>query len=521
MKRIIAIAVTFVMLFSFGVSASASEWDFLKTDYYSYEATGEMYFEINKPMEWLSLFNDDAGFDVKYFVEELSQARFSTTTKVQMNETFDAAKMYLAFNAKTPLNFSEDLKIGTDVTLKMWVEFDFTSVENAKYVVIYKNPMSGKYMYMDLFQQVEAGLGEEDAAAMKTMLIETYKAQAVAPGVEELEGVVEKAYSDNATLKKGKDSVTVSFTNDSLVDMLFDLTIGVLDSEYYQNAMAAEGADDILEGVSDEDIAMAKAMVKGLGVFSDEDAMVIAYKLDRKGNVVETEEKIHLDFNIAEIMEVFGLVEENYAPLTKENSDVDLTVWSKAAYEKIGSAKVEMPVLTEENSENLLAEEYLEAETVEVEEYVPENFYFSVVGKEERGNIYVDAQRFFDINATRADQLKGDVKLDEEGNVTITVSSLYFPEFELRGNIRDDRYYLGEYELRAWRPFTVVETYNWETYTNDKKVYVSVEVLANMLGCKVESVYTRYMDYGGMTLTNPETTVYMIRPNMGYVSEEE
>lgn len=518
MKKLTAIICAVVMLMSFSVTGFAAEIDLMGTTITNCDATIEYGMELNKPLAMLEMLNEDAGFDVQYLVEELLKSTMTADVVYDMSDDYLAGKMYMAGNVKLPVSLSEDLKFGAEVTLHMWMDYDFSSVENAKFLMVIKNPLNGKYMYLDMFdEQIVA-----EAPEMKSMLVATFAELDLKKYADDVTAAAKKNYEKYALVTTADGYTVVSFTNNSLVDFFVDYTKDVMETDYMKNAMSLSGGAGMI-AVNPESIAM---MVKGLGIFSDTDAFTIKYKTDANGIPTEMEEKIHIQFNICEVAAAFGVGEADMYPLTKENSDIDLTLVAKAMYNKVGDAVVEMPKLTEENSTSLIdmmtyTDEYYYDEDyyVEYETYQSEKFWDYATGRMERGGMYVDLEEFLDSAQWDDDNLTGTVKLFDDA-VVITLTSDNFGTVNVMGSLKEDSYLLNKTQLWGRRPFIAVEEYNWETYAADEKVYVHIDVLNYILGAQVESMTAYLIDENGITLTEPEYYFDIVRPNPGYVPVE-
>lgn len=519
MKKIIAIICTVAMLFSFATTAFADEWDFLSAEYKSYDATVEFSLVMNKPLECLTLVNETAGFDVKYLVEELTKAKYTAKIQAELGEGNLQAKMAMAINADVPVNLSEDLKFGADVTLHMWMEFDFTSVENAKYDIIIKNPLNGQYITLDYFELMNQIAGVD----MKSEFVELFKNLDLEAGVKEITELLKSLYKKNAKLDIKDNEYTITFTDDGLMDMAFDTIEGYLDTEYVKNL----GLDEEALDMGDVDMAEVKSIAKGLDIFGENDALVIKSKLNEKGQATEIEESVHIDFNIVELAAALGEDAELMYPLTKENSDIDLTFKSRTVYDKLNEENVVVfPTLTEENSIGFM--ELVGVTMPEDDYYVPElEFYQSeffwdnAKGLMDRGGMYARADEFFMSCLWDDDNLTGEVELSENGNVTMTITSDNFGTVTVKGSLYSDEYMLNNTKLWARKPFKTVTEYDWDDYEGTEAVYVNMDVLHYILGAKVQSIQTYILDDELKELTTPEYYFEIVRPNPAYVAPVE
>lgn len=525
MKKLVAIICAMAMFFSFASVAQADEWDFLNQQYKSYDATAEFYLKLNKPLECLSVFNEEAGVDVQYIVEELCKAKFTAHIQAEIAPDATAAKMYMGLNSNVPINISEDLKFGTDVTLHAWVEFDFSDVENAKYSLIVKNPLNGKFMYLDLFDEALMGV---EATELKSMMVSTFESLNVEKGIGEIAQLIKTVYAGNATVEKTSDGYTqVSFTNDGLVDMAFELVYGMLETEYMKNAMAVSGADAAELEFDKSEAEQARAFIKGLGLFADKDAYIMKFKTNAKGQIAEAVERMNIQFNMYDLAVALGEDAEYLYPLTKENSDLDITFESKMVYDKINEENVVvMPHLTEENSVSFVEEFGLTAlepeyEEIGLEMYQSEYFWDSARGMTDRNGMYVNMEEFLGSSYWDSDNLTGEVTLGENGAVAITLTSNNFGTVTVNGSLYSDEYKLNDMALWARKPFKVQTEYDWEGNEGREVVYVNMDVLHYVLGAKVQMVQTYILDEDMNEITSPEYYFEIIRPNPAYVAPME
>ncbi len=512
MKKMMAVLVSVMMILSLGVNSMAAELDFMDNmkNYKSYEGTMEFYIQVNKPLEVLSLFNEEFEIDLKYFVEEAAKMKITADIQAEMSDDALAGKMYFKLNMKNPFNISEDLKINTDITLYMWMDYDFTSAEKAKCNVIVKNPLDGKYMYINAFEAISA---EE-----KAIITETLKGMDIMDNASSLAELMKSVYEGNADIKVERGGyTTVTFTNDALVDMFAD----VIKSDVMENYLKEVFSSMVIgfDMPSDADIDVGAAMVKGLGIFADKDAYTVKYKTNFKNYVVEVEEQLHVDFNIVELCAAFGLTEADLKPLTKENSNIDITLGGKVTYDKINQKGiVTIPALTEENSVNMMEEMAPVEEEWTEEDYSFESETFTsyVGGSFERGVTYINMTELADDVHYDSDNTVCTSTLSENGDVEITIANDYTSPVKITGNLNSDVYKLNGVETLSRKPFTTVEGYNWETYEADTQVCMSIDILANVLEFKIERMSVEFMDYAGNELAVPEYSFTLVRPNKGY-----
>lgn len=522
MKKLMAVICAITMLFSVCISAGAANLEFLVQDYKSYESVEEFMIELNKPLDFLKMFNEEAGFDVQYLVEEILKSKFTATVQGEISEDFLKGKVYTGVNMVIPAGFSDELKVTGEATLHLWMEYDFATVGKEKIALVFKNPLNGKYVYFDFAEAMASegvSLGEmtgEIKAAMAQLDVDKY--------IEEIAAVSKNAYAENAKIEEDGEYVTISFTNDSFVEMIFDMLLGVMDTQYMKDVMSMSGESVVAFDANEMEIAVAKNMMKSASIFSTDDAYVAKYIVDDKGIMKNAEETIHIEFNICEVAELFGADVESLYPITKENSTVDLTFKSNTAMSKVGETGiVNMPVLTEENSVSLMELMGINEPEPDYDydyDYQPEEFWDYALGFMDRGGFYVSADAFFEAANWDEDNFVGNHAVDENGNVWINITTDNIGSVDITGSVNNDWFMIGEYSMQAKKPFVVKSVYNWDTYAAEDCLFINVEVLKNVLACKVNSITTYLLDDNGVELSEPECYIELVRPNPGYVAVE-
>ncbi len=511
MKKLIALLCAVTMILGFAVPAFASETnegslDFLLNAYTNAEQKSEIGVEVNKPLRFLSIFDEEVGLDVQYLVESILKSKINVVSKSNSAADMSWTEGYMQINPVVPIEISEDLKFSADLNAEIWVKIDL-SEEGSCYEVVVKNPMDGKYLYLDLFDE-NAVEYIGDVKSMMSTMIDTINQDAVKMLREKIVALYEKY----ATVKKDGDCLVVSYTNDSFVDLLFDLV-----DEFYlsdsalENESVAQSLQEI--GLTKESLSQVKFFVKNLGIFADNDAVVEKYKFDKNGAVIQEESKVRFDFNIFDILSVMGLDEEDVYPLTRDMADIDLTIVEKTEYISLNkNIDINMPVLTEENSTNYLDMLFTSSEEAEVEfVYQPEKFFNYANGMQNENGIYVNMPDFkmqLEWNGD-ADNLDCGVALSDANDVTLTFVSDNFDTVKVTGNVNSDTYYLNGMAIAGNKPFENV----------DGVLFAKIDVLNCVLGAEISSVTVNYYDWYEK-LDTPEYGIELIRPNPGYTESE-
>ncbi|MGM9551141.1 MAG: hypothetical protein ACI3XA_02685 [Clostridia bacterium] len=535
MKKLTAIICTIAMLLSVATTAYGAGADIFFQVANEYDATVEYRMELNKPLDILNyiteeLFSDDDlnKIDVKYLIESILKGKVTVDIKAKTNpENYKKASCEMKINFNVPVNVSEDIKTATDLTAYLWMDLDLTSEENAKYLIVFKNPLNGKYLYLDMFE--EAVFGEETVKELKKSMIDASNQVDANKSVTDMTNLVKSAYTENATIIEKDRTITMSFTNDGFVEFIFDFIEGMINLDELKQAFETSGI-----AIDNSQFAMLKPMIKGLGIFADKDAVVVAYTTDVLGKPKEIEEKIHLDFNIVELCETLGLTEADLYPITKDKANVDVTFCAKSIYNKFNeNVTVTMPVLTEENSVSLaevIYNYFNDDYDYDYEDYQWEEFY-NYAGGVVKGDMYVSVEDFLESAEYDSDNLKIQyntvTKEDGKEVIQMIISNDYMEPVTVEGTTNDNSYTIDGVTFNDGVAFIYnkdnkeTETYEGIYATEEVDVLcVNVNILKNVLKCELESMTVYFIDYEtGETMEVPGYEFWFNRPNMGYTAE--
>ncbi len=506
MKRLIAIVCALAMVFSFALGAEASELDFLDKEYKSYEATMEMSFKLNKPLTFIgdAVKQEEIPVDLQRLVESMLNAKYTVNMAGEISDDYLKGKVYMEIAADQPIEFSDDLKIGVGVKTRMWIDYDFSSVDNMVYKMIITNPLDGKYYVIDF-------MTAEDIEEVKQEIVDTLKALDMKAGVKEMAALGKSVLEGNAKITKTGNTVTVTVAGDAVGEYICDMITGLMNSEYFKKA-----SGDTAE-IGALDMAVMRETINAIDIFGDE-AIVCTYTLDNNGFISATTENVHFDFNIYDLVKKFADPDEDISPITKENSDVDLMVSTKCTYSKINSAKVEMPVLTEENSVvvDLTQDDYYDDTYENIDwDKLDEAYTTSVYGAEMKdesnpdAGMYIPLEGFFATSMWEGDKLTGDIAIDEtSGAVTVNCTGRDFESKVIKAQVGSCDYTIDGVAYKSVLPLKVDE----ETET----IWFDAQILYEAFGAEVHTVELSYTkDENGQW----QRKVYRIgtkRPNPKY-----
>lgn len=499
MKKLISFVLALSMALSFSVGILAEE---LSTACTVGERVCEVSLELNKPLEFFTEFEDEEGADAQYVLSELAKSKLTFTVKSEISEDNLAGRVYVKSNAYVPVRVHEDLKFSADMTNHTWVEYDFSNEENRKLVVVEKTPGDNIYWYFDVFSK-EYNI--EDIVPLKGFKITE---SPTLKGTVKWEEVVKAFLEGNARVVYENNTTTISFSEVGLIN-------GVMDALVTEGGMeiTTEKDGETTVDLGKENVDMFKSTLKALGVFSEEDALVIRVS----DNAYEA--RLHLQFNAYLLGAALGKTDDFLYPLNEENSDIDITVKVKIT-ENEAAGGVEMPYLTEENSVDCIdvIKALSENNQAEKEAYMPETVTAYCDGMYDRGGMYVRCE---DLSSDYYDKLRVEATCDKKtGDVKVVITSDYMEKVEIKGNFDRDEYTVNGVQMRFRKPFSYVDEYNWEKYDADRYVYINTELLS-IIGGKVRSMSMNYTDYYGNELKAPTCSIAIIRPNGAYGKKTE
>lgn len=540
MKKVTAILCAFAMFFTFAVNAGATELDFMDKEYKSYDATVEFSLQLNKSFDFVKVIADyltgnNDIIDYQRFAESLMNATYTADIQAETGADYKSAKMAMAISANLPIELSEDLSIAVGTKVRLWIDYDFSGENNLKYDIIVTNPLNGKYYYIDYLELIKGMSGDEEAEELIADMMRSIDAKS---GVSEIKELVKNLLTGNAKISSSGNTRTIELSGDAVGNYLSELITGIIKSDYMNNLLeSVQGAEGDAEPyeMADEDIREITDVIKSLKIFAD-DAVSIKITLDDDGFIKESDEKVHIAFNIAELCESFGVSSEDIEPLTKENSDVDFTLITKVVFRRVKDVTVEMPALTEENSVDLMEALgpmlgiYDDGDNDYDYEKWEEYYYRTSESIRNHGinakaidlsnsEFYVDIEYLL-FYTYGCDDLYGSMDFDENGNVTIEYESKAVEKTVVTAKVGEKAYSVNGVPYEAKYPFILnsYETvdYDWEAgeYVDKtvSSVYVGIDVLNTLFGSKVVG-YAVSFDTDG---AEPLVWVDLERPNPGY-----
>ncbi|MCD8049156.1 MAG: hypothetical protein LUG52_06070 [Clostridia bacterium] len=514
MKRLTAAFLAAVMMFAFCVSAGAEGLDFLDKDYTNYSMTATMKVTLNEPLELLNAVSEadmvDAysGYDLQRIVESLLGSTITMKADCDASADYLSGKMYAEYAVNVPIEFSDDLTIAADAAFKCWIEYDFSDAENPKYVGIFTNPLKdGQYFTMDLS---DAGELQSEVTQMSAQMT------ALMGDTMVLREAMLEAMQNNATVTTDGNKTTLAMTGENVIDMIFD-ALKIISDTYGENAQYLTGASM----PSKLELEAARAFAKTLKIFG-EDAMTQVYTTDEDGYVTKTEQKMHIDLNLYDLLTAFDIDGADIYYLTAENSNVDLTIEVVTEYDKIGVAEVTMPTLTEENSIDLANQPTYDYNLVNQPTYDYwsqwEYFYDSADAElvdfnDPYSGMLINAGQFFQSASHDGDNFVCTASYDAESKaLTIVYSSDYIDETTLVMTAGSNVYYVNGEERT-----TVLAAKEAASYDGQPTLLIDMGIVGSLLGCSLDdiSIYYNFVDGSAVCEVNASFT----RKNFGYTEE--
>ncbi len=328
MKKILSVFVFVLVLTLSCAGALANEVNFPDVFGNSSMQNGEISFEFS--IDARKIPSELIGIEAS----ELEDFVLSAAGKFDYAEDMTKIKMDLAIEMDMA---------GETESVRAWYDIDFSDPQNPVMMVIMKSQYDEKYMYMD-YSEVSAGLdgGTVDMLSSMAELMEMQsEIQERFGEIEIQEEVSDGVYT--AVISQNDLLEIYRITADYMADFMknyFMVSFGV-------DAVANEEVTSLINGFF--------AKLETVKLFAD-DAVVINATADENQNITTMDVAVNVQTNIAEIMEAF----ENPVPgITKENSEVDITLNLNYVFDKINEGVViDFPVLTPENSIDLFAPVY-------------------------------------------------------------------------------------------------------------------------------------------------------------------
>ncbi len=345
MKKITAIILSVLMLMG-TVCVSADTPAFLSQVMTNYTADYDASISFDNSAEVVALLNEaELPEEVSYFVDLEALLRtllsFEGKMNVQVDMSEDYKKMKMAFTADSDHNVevNQNLTVGVDAKMGMWMNMDLTDEANPVYDIVYQQPFMNKYM------KIGTADAPEEASSLE-MLTAMFNKEYM----DELQKMSTDLFMKYAKINGKGNKYTIEMDNEGFASYINEILL--MTFEMITVMSPETGYEDILEMPS----------VEGWQ-FLGEDGLKMDITLS--GGKIKTQ-KLTADISIdlAAICEsLFGIKWEY-----ESAGLIDFTITMAADVTNIGRTKVKFPELNDENCITL-SDLYPDVEAPKPEEY--------------------------------------------------------------------------------------------------------------------------------------------------------
>ena len=343
MKKITALLTALLLVFA-AIGANAQSFDFLSQVYpdytgnYTFSLTFDNADSVASLLKELNMPDEINNFiDVKAMLEGLLSVDGTLVTEMSFSKDFKKGEIALTSDSVHGITVNKNLELNAKCKLGMWMSVDMTDITAPKCTVIYSYPFTNKYMHIDLFDMLTE---QSDKDAMAGFFASVFNEQFMNDISTFSAGLVAK-YAD---IKMSGSTATVKIDAAAFSSILSELAPKI--NELYKPLMTAYG-----DG-SDEYNAVAESMdmMKKLAelTFVGKDGITLTYRLSG-GKITACSANLDMQIDIKQIYKL--LTGEDWQ--LANNGTLDFTFKYNASLSKYGTTKVNIPVLTADNSFSL------------------------------------------------------------------------------------------------------------------------------------------------------------------------
>ncbi len=462
MKRIITAVLCLVFMLS-AVSVSAEVPEYLLEEYTNYTADYSVSVSFESSEELVALLEElempeeiNNYVDIKSLLKSILSQNTNMNLQLDVAEDFRSGEYALTADCDYFVDVNTNLKMNFDMKLGMWMKYDLDA-ETPVFEIIYSYPYFNKYMVIDVLSMMQ----DEEKAEFLAMMDRIF-------GQEFMEfsrQITKTMFEKYAQIRVEGAGCTVKFDNDALVGMLGEMIPAVLEKTYglMSGQIAEEAAEETaepeqaeLEGVKAEELLPEiDNEAESLGIIGGADgptAIFVAPEAENDflmaslpdlsgikilgeegisfkyslfgGKVSKADMKADISLDISNIFEQLSGETWQY----QEKGVLDFVLEASVKLSKIGKTKVQLPVLTEENSFNiqeLMPEEDFSGEYIEEETEYP---YFYVWTEWEEP-YRAGEELYVPLRAVLENGYDDQVAIEYKDGV-VTATSKYFPAFE-------------------------------------------------------------------------------------------
>jgi len=340
MKRIFCLLLVLMMCVS--TVAFADDYDFFSTSYNSYEADISVTMTVNEPMTVLNLISQISGVDnfvnLQMLAESLCNSKTTGVIKVNSNTDYTKAKMSYEILEVVPVDINRNFKLTAEMKLGMWLEWDITDELNPKFNYIIQQPLTDKYISLDLVEILES----EGVSAPN--FISSIRGYLQKDYIDSLNLKITDIWRNNSVLTKSGNRVTITLTDDQLENVIADFMDFMVeefdDNEDYN--LLYDGETGYISEIlpSSEDV---KEFFSEYNLF-DDTALVLEYTKTPTGALKTSSMCINMDIDMKKALEEMGVTDFD------GGDNLKFSVRSDVNYKSLNShVNVEFPAISEED----------------------------------------------------------------------------------------------------------------------------------------------------------------------------
>lgn len=347
MKKLTSFGIAAIMMMSgVNVHAYGPSLDFLNKTYSdsgmsNFETEAKIKFKLDKDIkitDTLAKMADETELgrfiDTKGLIEGLFDSTIDLNSKIEAKPSEKNIKMEASAKSSAPIRINRNLELNVNSSFDMWadmgIENDVTYMD-----YIMAMPYSSKYIILDddeMSKLAENSQSDMTPGDSVKLIFDD----------EKLKEINEKniaSIQKNAKVSGSNTNVNIVFSDMGLKKYIADLANTA--SEFYDDETKASIEES---GILDE----IGNVLKNVKIF-DDDALTLNYRISSDGFIENTDYTLKVNFNLADVLKA---ADSEVPGMTKENSDIAFTVTGSTKV-KYGTARVEKPNLTEDNSMTL------------------------------------------------------------------------------------------------------------------------------------------------------------------------
>ncbi len=370
MKKLTALLLIFVFAFS-SVCTNAKVPKFLLEEYnnysadYSFSVVFESTDELVALLKELEMPDEIENFvDIKALISSILSQGMEIQLQANASKDLRKAEIGLCTTAQKSVTVNPNLTVSADSKLGMWIKLDLDA-QIPVFEIIYSAPFLNKYMVINVFEM----LPDDETKAQFFTYIESIFSSEFVDATKEFSA---KLLEEHADIKLSGSICTVKFDNNALIDIINEY-ITFMSNQTYPT----------MPEYANTDIYSEIPKLGNIQLLGDKG---ITYKYSLvSGKISNIALTADVSINIPDIITASG------GEWVYQSSGIlDFMVKSNVKITKIGSTKVNFPILTQQNSFSIMdmMPEYTEPDYEEIYPY----FYTSTYTDELpviSGEIYV------------------------------------------------------------------------------------------------------------------------------------